>query len=70
MGARPGSQDPRLTALLANAMAQSGVVVSHWQMSATQPDDRQKVADGDVPRAQNPGKFTRCHNIAIEIYPH
>ncbi|MGE0666710.1 MAG: hypothetical protein AB7O49_09140 [Sphingomonadales bacterium] len=108
--------DPRLTTLLANAMAQSGVVVtlagndspyaanisavngrnvcsreaerdvrkfqdaadrqpgiyqnfSYWQMSATQPDGRQKVVDGNVLRAQNPGKFTQCHNVAIEIYP-
>lgn len=108
--------DPRLTALLANAMAQSGVIVtlagsdspytanisavngknvcskaaerdarkfqdaadrqpgiymnfSYFQMSSTQPNGQQKVVDGDVLRAQNPGQFTQCHNLAIEIYP-
>lgn len=108
--------DPRLSTLLAKAMAQSGVIVtlagsdspyaanisavtgrnvctkaaeadvrkfqdaadrqpgismnfSYFQMSSTQPDGQRKVVDGDVLRARNPGQFTQCHNLAIEIYP-
>ncbi len=116
MAQRQAPMDPRLSALLAKAMAQSGVIVtlaggdspyaasisavngrsvcapsaerdvrrfqdaadhqpgihmnfSYYQVSRTLPNGKRTVLDGNLLRTRNPGQFTMCQNLAIDIYP-